>query len=155
VALAHLEVAGAWDVRDAGGTEAVGALREAVVRELKDFMDDGIAFASIGLCGFTMLLEDRHLRRALNDVRELKHAVDTLCFYWHGHPFRLSAYAGVVELGPDRAEPRRWLARAQEACAAARELGGDGVQVVEFNEHAWSDIARNREWVRHLSEIIG
>lgn len=153
--LAHLDVAGAWDVKDVGGNPALGDLRESVASTLATTLGDGVTTAQGGLCGFTLLLEGRRLRDALEEVFAAKEAIDELRFTWQGHPFRLWAHAGVLELRADRAPARRWLARAREACAAARDLAGRGVQVVECNDHAWGDIARKREWVQHLSEIIG
>ena len=154
-ALLYLEVAGAWDVRDAGGQDAASALREAVGAALAHHVHSPMVSSPDGLCGYTVLFERTPIRVALAEARTLKHDVDGMRFRWRGHPFRLSAYAGLLELGSEPLRCRYWLGAAREACAAARELAGSGVQLVELNEHAWSDIARNREWVQHLSEIIG
>jgi len=154
-ALVHLEVDGAWDVRDAAGKEAATALREAVAATLAGHVDAPMIRVPNRYCAFCLLLEDTPLDDAVRQARALKHDVDALRFRWREHPFRLAACAGVLELGeqPDRAS--YWLAAAREACAAARELGGRGVQEVALDEHAWPDIARRREWVQHLTEIIG
>jgi GGDEF domain-containing protein len=153
-ALIHLEVAGAWDLKDAAGHDAVDELRRKVASTLIDCLGEDVPLSSCGLCDFILLLEGRDPHRACEEVHDLKQAVDTMHFAWHDHPFSLTINAGVLELGPDQASAERWMARAQEACAAARDLAGSGIQLVEFNDHAWSDIDRDREWVRHINEII-
>ena len=154
-ALVHLEVDGAWDVRDAGGAQAAKALRDAVAATLAGHLDAPMMRVPHRACGFCVLLEDTTLDDAVEQARVLKRDVDRLRFQWHGHPFRLAACAGVLELGAQPARAGYWLTAAREACDAARELGGRGVQEVALDEHAWPDIARRREWVQHLSEIIG
>ena len=47
-----------------------------------------------------------------------------------------------------------WLDRAREACNAARELGGSGIQLVSAERDAWGEIEREREWHKHISEVI-
>ncbi len=153
--LLHLDVPAAWDVRDAGGRAAAAALREAVAGTVSAHLDDDVPSAPADQCGLTLLLEGARPSRAVHEARNLKRAVDALRFRWHGHPFRLEACVGVLELGPWPEEAEPWLRRAREACAAARDLGGNGVQLVELTEHAWEDIDRRRDWVRHLTEIIG
>ena len=153
-ALLHLDIAGAWDVRDAGGQAAVNALRDAINELLAGHLSSPIVCSPDGLCGFSVLFENTGVDDAVDEATALKHDVDRLRFHWHGHPFRISAWAGLLELGAEPARARYWLGNAREACAAARELSGSGIQVVELNDHAWGEIARNREWVRYLSEIL-
>jgi GGDEF domain-containing protein len=153
-ALIHIAVNGAWDVRDACGSTAAGALRDAVAATLAGRMDAPVLCVPGGICAFCVLLENTRLDEAREQAHGVKRDVHALRFRWRGHPFRLDACAGVLELGAEPARARYWLAAAHEACAAARELAGSGVQVVALDGHAWSDIARRREWVQHLTEII-
>lgn len=152
--LVHLEVAGARSVEDTAGREAVAALRAAVSATLSARLGERVALSSSGLCEFTLILEGQDRDRALAEVRAIKEAVATMRFRWHDHPFTMSVHAGVLELGPGDVPVQRWLGRAREACAAARELAGDGIQVMAFDDHAWQNLARDREWRRHISEII-
>lgn len=153
--LVHLDVAGAAGVLDAAGARAHRCLKSEVARVVAAHLDDAATWAPARGCSFNVLLEGAGEAAARECTQQLKTAVDSLQFEWHGHPFRLQVYAGVVVLDSQLDEPRNWLARASEACAAAHELAGCGVQVIANDPAAWSHMRQNREWVRHLSEIIG
>lgn len=154
-ALLQLEVARAGDIYDCYGDHALTALRSLLGRILYTQLGPDVPTCDTGMCGLLVLLENCLSRDALIVAKRLRGAVDQATFRWHGHPFRLGAHLGVLELGQTPSDPEAWLARARQASSTARELGGTGIQLVEQSGRAWRDIDQEREWHDHLTEILG
>lgn len=152
--LAHLEVARASDIHDVYGKEGVKALDDLLHAILYNQLGPSTPVLCGNDCAMTILLVDTLPRDAIAVARRLHGAIDRGTFRWHGHPFRLGASLGVVELEPEPPRPDLWLDRVREACAAARELGGSGIQLVSAEKDAWGAIEREREWHKHISEVI-
>lgn len=156
-ALIHLNVTRAHDIRRSCGRDGCRALRERILEILpvRRIEARGDPLMVSNLCGFTVLLENCAPEDAVNAGQRLRRAANEAVFRWHGHPFHLGAHAGVVELGPESlVATRRWMERARSACTAAEALGGTGVMLVRHNDHAWSEVERERAWHDHLWEVM-
>ena len=155
-ALLHLDVARAFDIQHNFGNVGCKALHERIYETLPARRSGSRSdpILASGLCGFTLLLADCAPENAMSAAERLRRAVDASVFRWHGHPFRLGVHVGVVELGPEPVVLRPWLEAVREASVAARELGGTGVQLIEYADRAWMNVAREREWHDHLREVL-
>jgi len=152
--LTHLDVARAADIHEAYGREGMQALEDLLHAILYNQLGPGAPVLCGSDCAITILLCDTLPRDAIAVARRLRGAVDRGTFRWQGHPFRLGASLGVVELEPEPSRPEPWLERVREACAAAQELGGSGIQMVSAEKDAWGAIEREREWHKHIAEVI-
>lgn len=153
-ALLHLDVARAGDVRTACGEAGVHALRDLLFAIVHNQLGPAPPVAAVPPGALALLLPDVLPADAVLIARRLRGSLDNGTFIWRGYPFRLGVHIGVVELGPDPRQPEAWIQRACEACAAAQELGGSGIQMMARTEHAWNDLEREREWHKHLAEVI-
>ena len=153
-ALLHLDVARAHDIRETCGARALGALRDLVQTITYNQLGPGVPACLIRDCAMSLLLEDMLPSDAAIRARRLLVSIDDGTFSWHGHPFRLGAHIGLVELGATTTPPEGWLSLAQEACKAAGELGGSGIRAVPLGDDAWRDLERDRDWHDHLAEVI-
>lgn len=153
-ALLHLDIARACDIEAACGEAGLHALRDLLFASVYDQLGPAPQLTSRPPGALALLLGDVLPADAMLLAKRLHGALDKGTFTWHHHPFRLGAHIGLVELGPEPREPEAWIRRACEACAAARELGGSGIQMMPRTEHAWNDLEREREWHKHLTEVI-
>jgi len=152
--LVHLDVARAGDIHEVYGREGIQALDDLVHAILYNQLGPSAPVLCGSDCAMTILLGNTLPRDAIAIARRVHGAIDRGTFRWHGHPFRLGASLGVVELEAEPQGPDLWLDRVREACAAARELGGSGIQLVSAEKDAWGAIEREREWHKHITEVI-
>jgi GGDEF domain-containing protein len=152
--LAHLDVARATDIHDVYGREGTQALEALLHAMLYNQLGPNSPVLCGSACAITILLCDTLPRDAIAVGRRLRGAIDRGTFRWHGHPFRLGASLGMVELEAEPSRAEVWLDRAREACDAARDLGGSGIQLVSAEKDAWGEIEREREWHKHIAEVI-
>jgi len=153
-ALLHLDIARASDIQTACGEDGLAALRDLLFAIVYNQLGPAPPIAARPPGALALLLPDVLPADAVVLAKRLRGSLDKGTFTWHGHPFRLGAHIGLVELGPDPRQPEAWIRRAQEACAAAQELGGSGIQMMARSDHAWNDLEREREWHKHLTEVI-
>lgn len=153
-ALIHLDVARAQDIRETCGRPALDALRDLTQSISYHQLGPHVPACLSRDCAMSLLLADMLPTDAAIRAKRLLNSMDDGTFTWHGHPFRLGAHIGVVELGPHPTTVEGWLHLAREACEAARELGGSGIRAVPLGDDAWRDLKRDRDWHDHLAEII-
>lgn len=153
-ALLHLDIARACDIQAACGDAGLLALRDLLFAIVYNQLGPALPIATRPPAALVLLLPDVLPADAVRLAKRLRGSLDKGIFTWHGHPFRLGAHIGLVELGPDPRQPATWIQRACEACTAAQELGGSGIQMMARSDHAWTDLEREREWHKHLTEVI-
>ena len=150
----HLDVARADDISSHCGETGARALRDLIQGIVHNQLGPTVPVHESSTCAMSLLLPETLPEGAVILARRLRGAIDNGTFSWHGHPFRLGAHIGLVELGPQPLEPQMWMRLVQEACKAARELGGSGIQLVSRSDHAWRDLEEEKEWHDHLTEVI-
>jgi GGDEF domain-containing protein len=153
-ALMHLDVARADDISAHCGASGAHALRDLVDAMVHNQLGPTVPVHETGTCAMSLLLPNTLPQGAVTLARRLRGAIDNGTFTWHGHPFRLGAHIGLVELSHQPPDPAMWMRLVQAACKAARELGGSGIQMVTGSEQAWRDLEKEKEWHDHLSEVI-
>ncbi len=153
-ALLHLDVARAGDIETTCGQSAIRALQDLIEAVVHNQIGPAVPACLVGIGEASLLLPDTLPADAVVRAKRIRGALDQGRFSWHGHPFRLGAHVGLVELGPQPEEPQAWLALVRRACQAARDLGGSGIQLVTLSDHAWQDLEREQEWRRHLTEVM-
>ncbi len=153
-ALMHLDVARARDIGATCGRDGLNALQDLLLAVVYNQLGPERPVHGARPGELSLLLSRMLPADAVTVAKRLRSALDNGTFSWHGHPFRLGAHIGLVELGPQPEAPADWLNLVRSACDAAGELGGSGIQLVTLSDHAWSDLEREREWHRHLTEVI-
>jgi hypothetical protein len=152
--LMQLDVCRAHDIRELSGGEALDAVHTLVRGIVCKQLGSDVPGLIRPDCALSLLLADTSRRIVAVQAREILTCIDGEDFRWMGHPFRLGAHVGLVELGDTSIPAHAWLMLARETCKAAEELGGSGIRLVSGGAQAWRDLQQDRAWHDHLAEII-
>lgn len=152
--LLSVEIARGDDIREVCGEGACEDLRQRTRSQLSELLDAGVPIMERNATAFNLLLADTSRKQASELAHRIHDQIEDSMFHWHGHPFRLGAHVGVLELGPQPDDPKAWLARAEEVSRSAGELGGSGVYLLAYRVHALQEMARALDWHTHITEVI-
>ena len=134
----------------AAGDEAIRQLASVMRAKLPD----DVLLARLGADEFGILWLDADLARAEADMREMRIAVSEFRFAHADHVFALTASIGLVPFPPRRSTIAELLAQADTACYAAKELGGNRVQVQSPDNPAVVERTAAMGWVVRINDAL-
>ncbi|MCB1613038.1 MAG: EAL domain-containing protein, partial [Xanthomonadales bacterium] len=100
---------------------------------------------------FGVIWEGARLERASADTEKLRLAISEFRFAWEDHVFALTASIGLVPFPSRRTSVAELLAQADTACYAAKELGGNQVQVQSPDNAAVLERTESMGWVVRIN----
>lgn len=153
-ALFYLDLERFHRILDAWGEETGRNPLRRVVEIFCSKLSERDALAWIGEDDFALLAEDCSPARAVVVARELCRLLEQETFEWGGMAFRLGASAGLVLFDSSERQPAVTIARARQACLAARDAGGDGIQVASGSLKEFIAEVRDREWRERIRDVL-
>lgn len=150
-ALIYLDLDQFKVVNDTCGHAAGDQLLRQLTRHLQQRVRDNDTFARFGSDEFVLLLARCPLAQAVDVAEDLLRRVRAFRFEWQGRLFQLGASVGIVPISAEETSAGEILAKADAACAAAKEKGRHRVQVYEPGN---LDLARRHgemHWVSRLT----
>lgn len=134
----------------AAGDEAIRQLASVMRAKLPE----DVLLARLGADEFGILWVDADLARAEADAREMRIAVSEFRFAHADHVFALTASIGIVPFPPRRSSVAELLAQADTACYAAKELGGNRVQVQSPDNAAVVERTAAMGWIVRINDAL-
>jgi diguanylate cyclase (GGDEF)-like protein len=134
----------------AAGDEAIRQLASVMRAKLpSDAM-----LARLGADEFGVLWLDCDLPRMEDDARKLRLAITEFRFAYADHVFALTASIGLVPFPARRSSVAELFAQADTACYAAKELGGNQVQVQSPDNVAVVERTETMGWVLRINDAL-
>ena len=149
-----VHVARLASVRRHCGNEAELALVTKIRRLLAHRCEPWLAHCRTRIDQIAILKRDCRRRDAVAIAHGICDVLDRETFSWHGLSFRLGATVGLLELEDVPEGIGDWLARATDACAAARSLGNEGVLMLTGRLGEQAVVDRERAWREHINEML-
>lgn len=134
----------------AAGDEAIRQLASV----LRANLPGEVLLARLGADEFGVLWADADTARAEEDARQLRLAVSEFRFAHADHVFALTASIGLVPFPPRRSSVAELLAQADTACYAAKELGGNRVQLQSPDNAAVVERTAAMGWVVRINDAL-
>ena len=153
-ALLVIEIPRRPQICETCGEAADEALGEHVHKRLLAHLDSQTPVLAKSATDSLALCSNRDCQAATRLARAIHDDIERRSFRWHGHPFRLAANVGVLELGPQPSDAESWLSRAAELCRCTRELGGTGVNLLRYRHAALDEVSQELDWHQHLTRVI-
>jgi diguanylate cyclase (GGDEF)-like protein len=114
-------------VNDSVGHTAGDEMLRQVATELKTYVRSRDTLARLGGDEFSLLLENCSIEKAAAVARMLIDAVRAFQFAYAGRSFGIGVSIGLVPITPDTEDRGQLLTRADLACYAAKDMGGNRV----------------------------
>ncbi len=152
--LLGLDIARADEIRATCGDAFCAALRDVILDHVRPLVHTSIPALDSDSTDITLLLLNTSRSEGVELAHSLHDRIEGKTFHWHQHPFRLGVHVGLLELGPQPADAAAWLARVADVRRSAGELGGSGVHLLAYREHALADMAQELDWHEHITQII-
>lgn len=131
------------------------AAGDQAIRELASVMRaklaDDVLLARLGADEFGVLWHDADLARVVADTERLRVAVSEFRFAWEDHVFALTASIGLVPFPNRRSSVAELLAQSDTACYAAKEMGGNQVQLQSPDNAAVLERTESMGWVVRIN----
>jgi diguanylate cyclase (GGDEF)-like protein len=134
----------------AAGDEAIRQLASVMRAKLPE----DVLLARLGADEFGILWLDADTTRAETEAREMRIAVSEFRFAHADHVFALTASIGLVPFPPRRSSVAELFAQADTACYAAKELGGNRVQVQSPDNPAVVERTAAMGWVVRINDAL-
>src|SRR5579863_1580569 len=154
-ALCYLDIDQFKIVNDTCGHSAGDALLGQVGALLKSKVRWRDTLSRLGGDEFGVLLANCSLEEAMRTAETMREAVLNFRFNWEDRRLPLHASIGVVPISADNSDVAGVLSAADNACAAAKESGGNRVH--SFAENDIQRMARRREmeWAARIHAALG
>ncbi len=117
-------------VNDAAGHAAGDALLAQIRGLFVGKFRERDTFARLGGDEFALLLDACALEEAIKIAETIVATIRDHRFVWNDRSFRIGVSVGVVPIGPDSEDAAQVLTRADLACYAAKQAGGNRVHYV-------------------------
>lgn len=134
----------------AAGDEAIRELASVMRAKLAD----DVFLARLGADEFGLLWQDAALDRVTRETERLRLAVSEFRFSWEDHVFALTASIGLVPFPNRRSSGAELLAQADTACYAAKEMGGNQVQLQSPDNAAVLERTESMGWVIRINAAL-
>src|ERR1700676_2281555 len=154
-ALCYLDIDQFKIVNDACGHSGGDAVLGQVGALLKSQVGWRDTLSRLGGDEFGVLLANCSLEEAMRTAETMREAVLNFRFNWEDRRLPLHASIGVVPISADNGHVAGGLSAADNACAAAKESGGNRVH--SFAENDIQRMARRREmeWAARIHAALG
>jgi diguanylate cyclase (GGDEF)-like protein/PAS domain S-box-containing protein len=154
-ALCYLDIDQFKIVNDACGHSGGDAVLGQVGALLKSKVGWRDTLSRLGGDEFGVLLANCSLEEAMRTAETMREAVVNFRFNWEDRRLPLHASIGVVPISADNNDVAGVLSAADNACAAAKESGGNRVH--SFAENDIQRMARRREmeWAARIHAALG
>lgn len=113
-----------------------------------------VLLARLGADEFGVIWIDADGNRAEADARQMRVAISEFRFAHGDHVFALTASIGLVPFPNRRSSVAELLAQADTACYAAKELGGNRVQVQSPDNQAVVERTAAMGWVVRINDAL-
>ena len=134
----------------AAGDEAIRQLASVMRAKLPE----DVLLARLGADEFGILWPEADLARAEADARDMRIAVSEFRFAHADHVFALTASIGIVAFPPRRSTAAELFAQADTACYAAKELGGNRIQVQSPDNPAVVERTAAMGWIVRINDAL-
>jgi len=134
----------------AAGDEAIRQLASV----MRATLADDVVLTRLGADEFGVIWPDAHITRAEADAKLMRTAVAEFRFAHADHVFALTASFGLVPFPARRSTVAELLAQADSACYAAKELGGNRVQVQSPDNAALVERTAAMGWVVRINDAL-
>lgn len=134
----------------AAGDEAIRQLASVMRAKLPE----DVLLARLGADEFGILWPDADLARAETDARQMRISVSEFRFAHADHVFALTASIGLVPFPPRRSSVAELFAQADTACYAAKELGGNRIQVQSPDNQAVVERTAAMGWIVRINDAL-
>src|SRR5579863_9062157 len=153
-ALCYLDIDQFKIVNDACGHSGGDAVLGQVGALLKSKVGWRDTLSRLGGDEFGVLLANCSLEEAMRTAETMREAVLNFRFNWEDRRLPLHASIGVVPISADNSDVAGVLSAADNACAAAKESGGNRVH--SFAENDIQRMARRREleWAARINAAL-
>lgn len=134
----------------AAGDEAIRQLASV----MRASLPAEVLLARLGADEFGLIWNEADLPTAERDAAALRRSVADFRFAHADRVFGLTASVGLVPLPPRRTHAAELLAQADTACYAAKELGGNRVQVTTPDNAALIERTAAMDWVVRINDAL-
>ena len=134
----------------AAGDEAI----RQIASVMRSKLPDDVVLARLGADEFGILWPSAELIRAEADARDLRVAITDFRFAHADHVFALTASIGVVPFPSRRTTVAELFAQADTACYAAKELGGNRIQVQSPDNPAVVERTAAMGWIVRINDAL-
>ncbi len=138
-------------VNDTCGHMAGDVLLKQLSNHLKAKVRNSDTLARIGGDEFALLLMGCNLDHAQEIIDDLLNAVREYRFIFDGKVFKVGASVGLTEISPSHTQTlSELLSTVDSACYAAKEAGGDRLNVYHSDDKNMKEYNNQLEWVSRI-----
>ncbi len=112
------------------------------------------SLARLGGDEFGLLLEDCNLENAKKIANNIQQEVEAFNFHWENKAFSIGVSIGLVSLDSHHLDIYELLAEADVACYAAKDKGGNTVQVYDSNNKKIIEKHGQMHWMSDISSAL-
>lgn len=149
-ALCYLDLDQFHVINNVGGPRAGDQLLRQVAEGVAPRLRKADSFARIESDRFAVLLESCTLEQARSLADGLRESIREMRFPWDERLFEVSVSIGIIPVTPDSGNTADAMSAAASACEAAKQRGGNRVQVYRVDDTA---IERQRSLVRWMRQV--
>ncbi len=131
--LCYLDLDKFKQVNDAAGHEAGDALLKSLSNRLRQSLRHRDTLARLGGDEFAVIVEHCSLEEALIVSSNLRKAIQSVAFSWHGQDFEIGVSIGLVTIDSSSGNASSVLKAADRACYAAKNTGRNRIHT--FDPH--------------------
>ncbi len=112
------------------------------------------SLARLGGDEFGLLLEDCNLKNAKKIAKNIQQEVEEFNFHWDNKAFKIGVSIGLVSLESHHLDIYELLAEADVACYAAKDRGGNTVQVYDSNNLKIIEKHGQMHWMSDITSAL-
>ena len=141
-------------VNDTAGHLAGDTLLREIGALLQRLIGDSAKLGRLGGDEFGVLLEDCTIEKSYNVANRLREAIAAFHFSWGNRVFTVRTSIGVVPIQPNIAGASALLIAADDSCYAAKDQGGNRVQVFVLDDIALLRRHDEMRWVGRINDAL-
>ncbi|MEM6640753.1 MAG: EAL domain-containing protein [Pseudomonadota bacterium] len=141
-------------VNDTCGHHAGDALIKRIGAAIHESLSVNDVASRLGGGEFGVLIEDREDESPEDQADRIRGAIRDIEFSWDKRRFQVSASIGMAPMEADAQSVLGVLSAAEVACAAAKELGRDRVQVYQADNTMLVRRKNQIHWLGHLQNAL-
>jgi diguanylate cyclase (GGDEF)-like protein/PAS domain S-box-containing protein len=141
-------------INDTCGHNAGDKLLKEVSSLLIKKLENKSILARLGGNEFGILLLYQDLNDAYTLIKEVKDKIKNLDFIYEDTILRITASFGLIEINEKSPESSLVLSAADAACFAAKEKGGNKIQIYQSSDAVLKRMRSDRQWTIKINEGI-
>ncbi len=141
-------------VNDIAGHTAGDELLLKTTSVIKTVIRSSDLCARLGADEFGIMLENAPSDQTLEIAKRLQSRLKENRLIWDQHVFNINTSIGIVLIDNESENLHSVLAAADDACAVAKDAGGNKIRVYNYNESLYHQRRGEMQWISHLTQAL-